>query len=577
LKTSIRELGKNIIREAEEKHRLLIVLAGRPYHLDPLINSNIPRIISRFGVDVLSVNAIPILGEEAQSDATVLTQWEYPTRLYNAAQWVGKTQNVQLVHLNSFGCGPDAVTIDEVRAILEQYGKSSTLLRIDEITGTGSVKLRVRSMIESQRLHPNAQETKTFSPKKTTPVYQKSDRQKTIIVPDFPCFYNSLLTPLFSRMGYNFEVLPEPDQESAELGLKYSNNDICYPCTICIGDILKALRSGKYDVNNTVAGISETGGQCRASNYANLLRKALINSGFDNVPIITVSPGKSPLNYQPGFEIDFLSVIFFSFSTFLFTDQLLKMYYATRVREKKQGAALSIVNKYLELARRATGKYRIQNAMGLLKAAVEEFNAVDAEEKRYPRVGMVGEIYMKYSPFGNNDIANWLMEQGVEVLIPPITSFFIERFVDIHTNHRLHITTTKMSERAVYSFLEKYINSNINRSNNILNNFRHPVIPVHKISDISLKAEKLVSLIHQYGEGWLLPGEVAILAESGVNNVVSIQPFGCIANHIVARGVSKRIQDVYPDLNFLCLDMDAGDSKVNIFNRLHILVKHAAA
>jgi len=134
-----------------------------------------------------------------------------------------------------------------------------------------------------------------------------------------------------------------------------------------------------------------------------------------------------------------------------------------------------------------------------------------------------------------------------------------------------------MSERAVYSFLEKYINSNINRSNNILNNFRHPVIPVHKISDISLKAEKLVSLIHQYGEGWLLPGEVAILAESGVNNVVSIQPFGCIANHIVARGVSKRIQDVYPDLNFLCLDMDAGDSKVNIFNRLHILVKHAAA
>ncbi len=577
VKTRIRELGKKVINEAEENNRLIVVLAGRPYHIDPLINSNIPRIISRFGVDVLSVNAIPVLGKDVQKDATVLTQWEYPTRLYNAAKWIGKTKNVQLIHLNSFGCGPDAVTIDEVRAILEQYGKSSTLLRIDEITGTGSVKLRVRSMIESQLLNAKPIEAKIFTPKITTPFYQKSDRRKTVIVPDFPHFYNELLTPLFSRMGYNYEVLPESDQESAELGLKYSNNDICYPCTICIGDILKALKSGKYDVNNTVACITETGGQCRASNYANLLRKALINSGFNNVPVVTLAPGKNPLNYQPGFEIDFLSIIFFSFSTFLFTDQLLKMYYATRVREKRKGTALEIVNKYLGLAKNAAGKYRIQNAMGLLKAAVEEFNAVDVEEGPYPKVGIVGEIYMKYSPFGNNDIANWLMDQGMEVVIPPITSFFVERFVDIHTNHRLNIIRTKPSERAVYSFLGKYINSKIRQSNKILNNFRHHVIPVHTIKDISLKAEKIVSLIHQYGEGWLLPGEVAILAESGVNNVVSIQPFGCIANHIVARGVSKRIKDLYPDLNFLCLDMDAGDSKVNIFNRLHILVKHAAA
>ncbi len=577
LKTRIRELGNDIIRKAEAEDRLLVVLAGRPYHLDPLINSNIPRIISRFGVDVLSVNAIPVLEKEVKKDATVLTQWEYPTRLYNAAKWVGKTQNTQLIQLNSFGCGPDAVTIDEVRAILEQYGKSSTLLRIDEITGTGSVKLRVRSMIESQKLNATPIETEIFAPRKTTPFYKKSDIRKTVIVPDFPSFYNELLTPLFSRMGYNFEVLPESDQESAELGLKYSNNDICYPCTICIGDILKALKSGRYDVNNTVACISETGGQCRASNYANLLRKALINSGFDNVPVITIAPGKIPLNYQPGFEIDYLSLIFFTFSIFLFIDQLLKMYYATRVREKRKGAALSIVKKYLDMAKNASGKYGIQNSMGLLKAAVEEFNAVDAEEKSYPRVGIVGEIYMKYSPFGNNDIANWLMEQGVEVVIPPITSFFIERFVDIHTNHILNITRAKSSERAIYSFLEKYINSRIRKSNHILNNFRHPVIPVHTIGDISLKAEKIVSLIHQYGEGWLLPGEVAILAESGINNVVSIQPFGCIANHIVARGVGKRIKDLYPKLNFLCLDMDAGDSKVNIFNRLHILVKHAAA
>ncbi|MCF7810379.1 acyl-CoA dehydratase activase-related protein [bacterium] len=575
-KNNLKSRATEILAEARQNNRLVILLAGRPYHLDPLINHKIPDTIASFGVDVITDDAVPAMQEDMK-ELQVLSQWEYSNRLYNAANWVGRQPDVQMVQLNSFGCGPDALTVDEVRDILKQFDKSHTLLRIDDITSTGSVKLRIRSMIESLRMDSNTnsgQKTGINKHKrKTTPLYQASDRRKPILAPNFSPFYSLFFKALYEPLGYSFEVLPPSDRESVEIGLKYTNNDICYPAIICIGDIIKALKSGKYDPGEVVAGISETGGQCRASNYVSLLKKALINAGFDNVPVITVTTRKKAMNPQPGFKIDHKKQLMIGLSIILFIDQIVKLYQAVAVREIKRGSAQKLVDKYLIKAEKAIKGYSVKDAEQMLKQAVKEFNRIETREDEFQRVGIVGEIFVKYNPFANNDVVNWLMKHDIEVYLPPLLPFFLESLVDADVNHRDNVREMTFLNRSVLNLFEKYIDGQIETSNNIMSEFKHKILPVHNIRDLAKLAEPLLHLVNQYGEGWLLPAEVAAMVKAGINNVICLQPFACIANHVVAKGLSKRLKDVYSNLNMLLLDMDSGSSEVNLQNRLEFLVR----
>ncbi len=562
-----------ILEKAHLKNRHVVLLAGRPYHTDPLVHQKTAQILTDLGVDVINE---AIVYEEAGSvfdELLTVTQWSYPNRVLKAAQWVAaqKNMNLHFVQLNSFGCGPDAYLIDESMEILRSKGKNHTLIKIDDISSTGSVRLRLRSLIESLKLKDkNAQIIET--PRKTTPAFTEKDRTKTIIGPWFSEFYSPFIPSLFGILGYKYENIPIGTPDSITEGLKYANNEICYPATLIVGDIINALKSGKYDLENTVVGITQTGGQCRATNYISLIKKAMVAAGFENVPVVSIATADGTINNQPGFKLDWKKVVKPLFYTLLFSDNLSKMYYATIPREIQKGTAARLRDKYLHLVQPLILNRNIDGVTNLLKQAVAEFNNVETHSKSVPKVGIVGEIYVKYNPFGNSQIVKWLQEQNVEVVVPPLLDFMIQGFVNVRVNKKANLDRTGSS---IYTKILEFIaNRTINKIEKIMSDFKY-YIPYSSIYHEAEHAEKIIDLANQFGEGWLIPAEISTFAKNGVNHVVSLQPFGCIANHVISKGVEKKIKLSFPDMNLLFLDFDSGTSEVNIHNRLYFLVRNA--
>lgn len=571
-----------LIDRAGAENRLLVVLVGRPYHVDPLINHKIPEILAGLGPDLITEDALgeDALGfalEDSFRDIQVITQWAYPNRVYHAAAWAARQpDNVQVVQINSFGCGPDAVVVDETREILKTRGKNLCLIKVDEITSTGSAKLRLRSMVEALKSRKKNQE-KSQAKRPGQPVcrpkpavFGKEDRTRTILAPFFAEDYAPYLPALFANAGYEFEILPRPDKESMDLGLQYANNDICYPGILVIGDIVKALKV--HDPEKIAIGITQTGGQCRATSYLSLIRKALVAAGFAHVPVISVT-ASSNLSLQPGFQVNWLRMIPMLYTATMFADCLAKMHCATAVREKTRGESQEIRNFYIQAALPHIRSNHCSGILDLLGKAVQDFNRVEVDQAVLPRVGIVGEIYVKYNGFANQNLIDWLMAQGVEPVLSPIIHYFTQDLVNYKENIQLHLRHWKISDLLGYP-IKWFVNHTQNKINRIFSKFRHGT-PFHDIRTIAQKAGRILSMSNQFGEGWIVAGEIACFAQEGVNHVLSLQPFGCIANHIVSKGVETRIKALYPDMNLLFLDYDAGMSEVNVLNRLHFMVENA--
>ena len=573
-KEKLTDRAREIVARANAENRTVIVLAGRPYHTDALINSKAPDMLAEMGADVLSEDAVSDLSPLPALQ--ILPQWTYPNRIYHAAAWVcTQANNVQLVQINSFGCGPDAITINETREILKSNGKPYTLVRVDEITSTGSLRLRLRSMLESLALRNTSDTALPQTERTQIAFFEGKDKRRTILAPCFSQIYSRLLPPLFSLAGYKFENLPVADKISVETGLKYANNEICYPATIVVGDVIKALQSGRYNRNEVAVAITQTGGQCRASTYLSLIKKALIAAGFEDVPVIAIGTEGKVINSQPGFEVNWMKLMPTLFAALCYSDSLASMYYSTVVREIRKGDTAHLLEKYIRAVQPRMKQKDVNGIFHLLRRAVTDFNAVPVDHRHHPRIGIVGEIFIKYNSFGNLNMVDWLVSQGVEVVVPPLIDFFLQSFVNIDVNKQQHLSrSATWSDMMVY-FFEQYANRFVSRNRHILERFNR-YEPAHDIREMSDKAAEILNLANQFGEGWLIPGEISAFAESGVNNVVSVQPFGCIANHVVSKGVEKRIRDRYPDLNLLFLDFDSGMSEVNILNRLHFMVKNVS-
>ena len=571
-KRDLLDIGHKTIDAAREKGEQMIVLAGRPYHIDPMINHSIPDMIAAMGVHVLVEDALPHGDIDLPESLEVADQWEYSNRLYRAAHWAGQEPLSEFIQFNSFGCGPDAVVIDEVKSILKTYSMMPVVLKIDEITSIGSAKLRVRSLLDAS-LKASRNGRRLARP--TLPIFEKKDRKRKVLVPDFSPFYSFFAQSAFTPMGYDVEILPPPDKESMQLGLRYANNDICYPAIVTIGDAVKALKSGKYKTDEIALAFTETGGQCRATNYVSLLKKAILNAGFSDVPVVSATFTSQSANKQPGFEINRPQLISLILSSLLVVDQLIRMYHVTAVREKIAGQSLATLREHLANARANLGNWKLKKYLKVLEAAIRDFNEIEVKGGVFPKAGLVGEIYVKYNPFSNGNIVDRLMKNGIEVVIPPLITFFIQSFVNVPFNHRAHIEKAGFFERRLLAILEQFVDRKIGRINVLMENFRHPLEPLEIPSILSQKAEKVVNLANQAGEGWLLPGEIISMAEAGVKNIISLQPFGCIANHVVAKGIGMKLAKLFPDLNFLNLDMDAGNSDANVQNRLDFFVHSA--
>ncbi|MDR3329088.1 MAG: acyl-CoA dehydratase activase-related protein [Prevotellaceae bacterium] len=571
-KEALRAKGAEVIGNALRNERPLMVLAGRPYHVDPLINQQTAEILTELGCDVVTEDVLPSV-EAAKSDY-YLSQWGYPARITNAAKWVAaQPSHVRMVQLNSFGCGPDAIITDEVKEVLQTTGKNNNLIRVDEISSTGSIRLRLRSVVEfakysDKKLRPSGR------PRRTTRLFMPEDRHRVILAPLFSDIYSRLFPPLFKLSGYHMVNLPVTDAAAVDAGMRHANNEVCYPAITVIGDIIKALQSGKYDLSNTAVTLTQTGGQCRASNYLPLIKKAMVNAGFADVPVVSIAT-VAGLNEQPGFNLAWGKLVRPLLASTICADELSKMHYATVFREVNKGESRRLLNGYLDRLEAAIeGGGRPRAIYRLLAEAVRDFNAVPVAQGSFAKVGVVGEIYLKYNAFANLNIVDWLNSQGVEVIVPSLLDFFVQDFINAEVNSKAHLARRTLRGRLISYALRRYLNRYFRRAEQLGRSFRFYRQP-HSIDVLAQQASKIVNLAHQYGEGWLIPGEISAFAHEGVNNVISLQPFGCIANQVISKGVEKRLKDSYPKLNLLFLDFDAGTSEVNVFNRLYFMVKAA--
>jgi predicted CoA-substrate-specific enzyme activase len=568
-------VGQKIREKAQKENRTIMMVLGRPYHVDALISHKMGEMIASLGLDLVTEDSLPPSERSGLEDVKVLSQWTLPNRLYDGALWAAEQDNVEVIQLNSFGCGPDALTVDEIKPLLNRYGKNPTLVKIDEITSPGSVKLRIRSLIESLKMRGDDYQPHLIE-REDTSIFGLEDKKRKILAPVFSPFYTDFLISTFRNMDYDLEILPIADRESIEIGLKYSNNDICYPATIVIGDLIKALQSGKYDRNNIAVGLTQTGGQCRASSYVSMLKKAMVRAGFSDVPVVAISThtGGDQLNPQPGFEIPSSFRLDCLFGI-IYADVLARLFYSHACRERVKGSTWALTEKYIEKGKLLVDYKKPGRLYDLLEKAVVEFNALDIDPTPLPKVGIVGEIFVKFNPFSNSNMTDWLMEQGIEPEVPPLVSFFLTMFVTENYNWKNFITETNRLKLQGLRIAEKFVDHHINKANKILAKAVQPTPGIHRIRHLADHAEQMIDLVNQYGESWLIAGDIGCFVEDDITDVVCIQPFGCIANHIIAKGMEKKMKEKHKGLNILYLDWDAGSSEVNAVNRLEFLVRGA--
>ena len=442
--------NKQVFAEAQRAGRMVILLAARPYHTDPLIQHKIADAIAEMGVDVVTENIAAHDGQGVYEELNALSQWAYPNRIFKAAHRVGKSdyRGLHMVQLTSFGCGPDAFILDEVRSILGRYGKNLTVLKIDDVNNIGSLRLRVRSLIESTRDGSTRYEEGTKEVKSTKPwttkTFEKEDRERVILTPYFAEGYNEFLPTISQMAGYRIEPLPMGTQADAEEGLRVANNDICYPATIVVGSILRALRSGRYDLSRTAVAITQTGGQCRASNYYSLIKNALVAAGMSQVPVVSVAIGPDQKNNQPGFELPWRQLARPLLEALFFADALAKLYYPAVVREKSKvesRKSKELYDYYLNAVQPLLAKRNYRGIHRLMREAAGAFADITDTGKQVPVVGLVGEIYVKYNSFSNKGVVRWLIDQGVEVVPPAITGFFSTSVPNAFINRSQHICT----------------------------------------------------------------------------------------------------------------------------------------
>ena len=568
----IKRKGEETLEYLKETGRRGIVLAGRPYHIDPEIHHGIPDLINSYGIAVLTEDSISHLAP-IERPLRVNDQWMYHTRLYAAANYVKTTENLDLIQLNSFGCGLDAVTTDEVYEILAHSGKIYTCLKIDEVNNLGAARIRIRSLFAAIRVREEQKMSRTIVPSsiEKIPFTQEMRQNYTILCPQMSPIHFSILEAAFNASGYHLEVLPNDNKEAVDVGLKYVNNDACYPSLMVVGQIMQALLSGKYDTHRIAIIMSQTGGGCRASNYIGFIRRALEKAGLSYIPVISIN--LSGLESNPGFKITARLASRLAFAA-VFGDILMKCLYRMRPYEKIPGSANELHRKLEKECIAFVGQKHatIGGFKKLCRKMIREFDSLPITDEVKPRVGIVGEILVKFLPAANNHLAELLEREGAEAVCPDLIDFMCYCFYNL--NFKSRYLGFKKSSAALGNLGIKAINWIRKAANEEFARSVH-FTPSADITQLAKMASSIVSVGNQTGEGWFLTGEILELIHNGTPNVVCTQPFGCLPNHIVGKGVIKAVRKEYPQANIVAIDYDPGASEVNQLNRIKLMLSTA--
>ncbi len=567
----VRDKGEETLAYLQENGKRGIVLAGRPYHLDPEIHHGIPEMIASYGIAVLTEDSVSHLGP-LDGRLIVMDQWTYHSRLYAAAQFVRTQDNLDLIQLNSFGCGLDAVTTDAVSDILTKSGKIYTVLKIDEVNNLGAARIRIRSLLSAIRVREQKHvERRVLSSAYNRVLFTKEMRKDyTILCPQMSPIHFDLLQPALNACGYNVEILPE-SRPAVDIGLKYVNNDACYPSLIVVGQIMDALLSGRYDLNKTAIFMTQTGGGCRASNYVGFIRRALEKAGMAQIPVISINLSK--LEANPGFHFT-IPLAVRAIQAMVYGDVFMRTVYRMRPYEKVKGTTDAIHEKWKKICIRDLQRQPSMSRFNkILRDMIRDFDQIEIDETlKKPRVGIVGEILVKFLPQANNHLVELLEREGAEAVMPDMLDFFLYCFYN--TNFKaeklgMKSSTAKLANAgiALLEYVRKTARTEFEKS-------KHFDAPA-RIETLAQMAESFVSLGNQTGEGWFLTGEMLELIHNGVNNIVCAQPFGCLPNHIVGKGVIKELRRQHPESNIIAVDYDPGASEVNQLNRIKLMLSTA--
>ena len=563
----VRDYGAKILERIEQTGEHAILLVGRPYHIDPEINHGIPEMIQSYHLPILSEDAVyhmPVKGEKLH----IVNQWSYHARLYHAAQFVCEHPNITLIQFSSFGCGLDAITTGQVRDILEAHDRIYTMIKLDEVSNLGAARIRLRSLMAAlARRKPVAWHPVT--PIERPHFTAECKKTHTILAPQMAPIHFELIESVMRDFGYQVVVPPMPDKAAIDLGLRYVNNDMCYPCIVVVGQLLAALKSGKYDPDHTSIAMFQTCGACRATNYMSVLRSALKYAGYGQVPVFAVHGLPEETD---SFRLT-RPMLIAAIKAAIFGDILQNVKNRMLPYELQKGETMRLYRKWMDICKdvvRDGGYFKFQRTV---KQIIKEFDNIPIDETMWkPKVGIVGEILAKYHPVANNHIEKVLIEEGAEVVMPDFVDFFLYSAYDPIVKHRL-----LDGEKKAGFFGRMFINiinfyrGTMRKAMKRSRHFRAP----HKIDETARLAERHVSLGNMAGEGWFLTGEMVKLIDEGVPNVVCLQPFGCLPNHITGKGVMHELRESYKGANITAIDCDAGSSEVNQLNRLKLMLSVA--
>ena len=571
VKQKVRKKGEETIAFLKKTGKLGIVLAGRPYHVDPEINHGIPELINSYGVAVLSEDSISHLSK-VDRPLIVSDQWMYHSRLYRAANYVKSCEELELVQLFSFGCGLDAVTTDCVNDILSNSNRIYTVLKIDEVSNLGAARIRIRSLLSAVKarrrngIHPNPVSTQLHRVEFTK---EMRDAGYTVLTPQMSPIHFRMLQAALRHTKVNFVMLPDAEKETVNIGLKFVNNDACYPSIIVVGQIMEAIESGKYDLNRLAVAITQTGGGCRASNYIGFIRRALAKAGYPDIPVISVSA--QGLEKNSGFKINYKGLKC-AMHALLYGDIFMRVVYRTRPYELVPGSVNKLHRKWEKICIHDL-KRGSHNFRHIVKDMIREFDEIPIDESyRKPRVGIVGEILVKFLPSANNHLVDLLEQEGAEAVMPDLMNFMTYCFFNADYRYEFlgKPQSSKIISDAAIWYLEK-LRAPMDKALQASKRFE-TTTGIHTVADY---ARPIVSIGNETGEGWFLTGEMVELIHSGAPNIICAQPFACLPNHIIGKGVIKKLRAQYPDANIVPIDFDPGASEVNQINRIKLMLAAA--
>lgn len=564
----IEKKGRETIAYLKETGKKGIVLAGRPYHIDPEVNHGLDHIITGLEMAVLTEDSIAHLYNENEAEPfRVLDQWKYHSRLYKAAEVVNQYDFLELVQLTSFGCGLDAVTSEQTQEILESRGNIYTLIKIDEVNNLGAIRIRMRSLKAAMIERDKKNITVPSKPLQQRVVFtKKMKKNHTLLAPQMSPIHFDFIEDAMRSQGYNVEVMPSVDNAAIDEGLTYVNNDACYPTIITTGQIMAALKSGKYDLENVSVLMTQTGGPCRASNYVAFIRKALDSAGMSQIPVISISA--IGLEKNPGFKLT-LPLLSRLIMGIVYGDLMQRVTSATRPYEQHPGATEALYQSWRKRIKENVKNGRLSEFKGNVRQIVREFDTLPRIDKKIPKVAIVGEILVKYHPTANNNLQKVLEDEGAEVVMPDLMDFFL--YCCYNQVFKYEELSGKKKSMVAARFAIKLLEQSRKNMKQVLRESAHFHAP-STIEKKAGKAKELISLGNQGGEGWFLTAEMMELIEDGIENIVCVQPFACLPNHVMGKGMVKPIRQKYPRANIAPIDYDPGASEVNQLNRIKLMM-----